>query len=319
MAKQCKNTNIPTTTTDRSLTLVTYNMHGYNQGFSTVNDLIKSSSVDIFLLQEHWLTPANMNKFSEMFPNYCGFGISAMAAKIESGPLIGRPFGGAIILVKNELLSAAECIYTAERFVIVRVGNLVIINVYLPCSGTVDRELIYNDLFAEISAWKTKYDYCDCILAGDFNCDLNSNCTASADVNKFLAVNNLVRCDALYKGSVNYTYLNEARQCCSTLDYIACDGVNVSKYDIIEASTNLSDHLPVLIVCDCCVDSINSSAAAAVNERQSVAYLRWDHADLIGYYSSTMGYLQSLLYELQTCEARGPIAYDDAVVFIEAI
>ena len=92
----------------RPITIVTYNMHGFNQGFSTIRDLINSHAPDLFMLQEHWLTPANLCKFNEMFPDYFGFGISALADKVEHGPLVGRPYGGAMILLKSDLLAVSE-------------------------------------------------------------------------------------------------------------------------------------------------------------------------------------------------------------------
>jgi len=172
--------------TNRPLTFISYNMHGFNQGISTVKDLIDTISPDVFMLQEHWLTPSNLLKFNEILPQYCGFGISALTHKVESGPLVGRPSGGVTILIKNELLSAAECIHTAERFVIVRVGNVIFVNVYLPCAGTVNRDLISNDIFAEIGALKSRLNHYGCVVAGDFNSDLDSHKIASIDINKFL-------------------------------------------------------------------------------------------------------------------------------------
>ncbi len=48
--------------TERSnLCIVSYNMHGFNQGTPTVTELIADKSADIIMLQEHWLTPANLN------------------------------------------------------------------------------------------------------------------------------------------------------------------------------------------------------------------------------------------------------------------
>ena len=44
----------------RNLTIVSYNMHGYNQGCPTLDDMIHSHNPDILLLQEHWLTPVNL-------------------------------------------------------------------------------------------------------------------------------------------------------------------------------------------------------------------------------------------------------------------
>jgi len=46
------------------LYIVTYNMHGFNQGIGVVCDLINSNnSPDVILLQQHWFTPDNMSIF----------------------------------------------------------------------------------------------------------------------------------------------------------------------------------------------------------------------------------------------------------------
>jgi len=82
-----KSENVNSSTLQRSLRVVTYNMHGFNQGFLTIRDLCLSVSPDIFLLQEHWLTPANFDKFDNMFPEYFTFGNAAMASNIERGIL----------------------------------------------------------------------------------------------------------------------------------------------------------------------------------------------------------------------------------------
>jgi len=113
-----------------ALNIVLYNMHGFNQGSVTIKELIDLSSPDIFMLQEHWLTPANMVKFTETFSSYLGFGISALSNKVECGPLVGRPFGGVYTMIKSSLLSVTKCIHVADRFVIVRVGDVLLINVY---------------------------------------------------------------------------------------------------------------------------------------------------------------------------------------------
>ena len=66
------------------------------------------------------------------------------------GPLAGRPFGGTAILVKKDLLPACECIDVSERIVVVRLGDLLCVNVYLPSRGTPDRELLYKDILDNI-------------------------------------------------------------------------------------------------------------------------------------------------------------------------
>ena len=71
------------------LDIVSFNMHGFNQGYVTINDLIDTYSPDVILLQEHWLTPANLSKF-EIFSDYFMFGSSAMSKTVESGILHGQ-------------------------------------------------------------------------------------------------------------------------------------------------------------------------------------------------------------------------------------
>jgi len=81
------------------LYIVSYNMHGFYQGMETVKDLICGPLCpDIILLQEHWLTPANLCLFGETFTTHYAYGCSAMADRVTQGPLIGRPYGGVSIL-----------------------------------------------------------------------------------------------------------------------------------------------------------------------------------------------------------------------------
>ena len=67
-----------------SLSVISYNMHGFNQGSHSVRDLALSSEPDVFLVQEHWLTPANLSKFDDNFPSYQCFGSSAMVSCVET-------------------------------------------------------------------------------------------------------------------------------------------------------------------------------------------------------------------------------------------
>jgi len=69
-----------------------------------------------------------------------------MCDRVALGPLFGRPYGGTSVLIRNELLTAAECICCAARYVVVRVGSLIIANVYLPCVGTPERLYIVEDV-----------------------------------------------------------------------------------------------------------------------------------------------------------------------------
>lgn len=55
---------------DLVLNIVSYNMHGFRQGCPAVEDLISAHCPNVILLQEHWLTPANLHKFDIHFSNF---------------------------------------------------------------------------------------------------------------------------------------------------------------------------------------------------------------------------------------------------------
>jgi len=106
------------------------------QATETVKEVITSSLCpDVLLIQEHWLTPSNISLFSENISTHYAFGVSFMADRLTRGPLVGRPCGGVSVLINNELHTVTECVFCTERYVVIRVGTVVIINVYLPCKG----------------------------------------------------------------------------------------------------------------------------------------------------------------------------------------
>jgi len=87
-----------------------------------------------------------------MFRNYLSFGSTAMSNQVEAGVLRpkGRPFGGLMTLVKNDLRSQLKTVHSDDRFVIVKLANYLLINVYLPCLGTKDRLLICENIFENL-------------------------------------------------------------------------------------------------------------------------------------------------------------------------
>lgn len=84
------------------LKIVSVNKHGFNQGCVGIDELINNCAPDIFLIQERWLTPANLRKF-DVFSRCSAFGCSVMPDTIDSGLLRGRPFGGVSILINNNI------------------------------------------------------------------------------------------------------------------------------------------------------------------------------------------------------------------------
>jgi len=75
-----------------------------------------------------------------------------------------------------------KVIGTAERYVIIALGNLLLINIYLPSNGA----CILNEvecLFDELSVYLDKYADYTPIWGGDFNVDLHVPSRLSRFVN----------------------------------------------------------------------------------------------------------------------------------------
>jgi len=118
-----------------------------------------------------------MHKILNISDNYLGFGESAMTKSTSKGILYGRPYGGVVTLIKKSLVP--HCVFKLinDRVVVVQIVTTLFINVYFPCDdGSIlsyDQILdILSDVISIIIE-DHKYEYL--FLAGDLNCDLNSN------------------------------------------------------------------------------------------------------------------------------------------------
>ena len=98
-----------------------------------------------------------------------------MTKCVESGMLWGRPFGGVMTLINKRLRKFVETTHCEERYTAVRVANCLIVNVYLPCAGSTDRLFVCEELLASMSALRERYHKYQCVIAGDFNVNLDSS------------------------------------------------------------------------------------------------------------------------------------------------
>ena len=180
-------------------------MHRFHQGCPVLDDMIDLFNPDVLLLQEHWLTPANLNKFDSHFTNYFSFGCSAMSTIVQTGMLRGRPFGGVISLVKNSLRSITHTIHCDDRFAIIKIGN---------CLSALRwiyyREIVCEDLLSEVDVWCQANSDCNVVIAGDFNTDLDSADNVARSVTHFAECYSLLHCDNLSANNYHPTYVNLA-------------------------------------------------------------------------------------------------------------
>lgn len=284
----------------RELSIISFNMHGFNQGCIVIEDLIVKYNPNIILIQEHWLTPTNLIKLDK-FIGYVAYGCSAMSDAVESGLLRGRPFGGVSILINKNIRQLCEILNCSERFAIVKVANYIIVNVYLPCIGTVDRLHVCDDIFNEIGATLSQYQDCEYIIAGDFNVDLDHSDTVSHIVNNFCHANSFVRCDILSGTPKCNTYSNLALNHHSTIDYMLTTSAdNFIHFEVLDPDINFSDHLPIMCSVEIAVTKASGSTHSNfVHNLHEPIQLRWDRADLISYYQLTGEQLKPILASIE--------------------
>ena len=279
------------------LTIISYNLHGLNQGLPGINELLRRLHPDIIMIQEHWLTADNLNKLSDISADYFVIGSSAMDVRVAAGPLYGRPFGGTAILISNKLANLTCVVSTSERYTAVKVANWLLVNVYLPCSGTENRLLVYSDIFCELNVIFAANRECDIFVGGDFNSDLNdakANAFNSA-INDFISSSSLLRCDVIFSVATKFTYVNESLNSASAIDYmLTSNQEHTIAFNILDIDLNLSDHLPLMAVCSVDV----SQALPEFMPTDFVSHLRWDHAPLHDYYELTRVGLEPILAEL---------------------
>ena len=201
-----------------------------------------------------------------------------------------------MVLISNNIVQAAECIHTSERLVVVKVGDVLFMDVYLPCVGTQNRFDICSDILIEICFWRQKFPFCGCVIGGDFNTDLDIQCTMSNIIRKFLVDNQFSRCYGI--NCLPYTFVNESRNFFSNIDHIVFNNVHVENFEVLEPCVNFSDHLPITVYCSVCLDVVRNDLTKNVSDNDSILHLRWDHADLALYYNATRDYLQPILTEL---------------------
>jgi len=211
--------------------------------------------------------------------------------------LRGRPFGGVVILTKNNLRKHTVMVHCEERFAVVKVFNYLFINVYLPCSGTVDRLSICDNVLASIWSWRERYTDCECLVAGDFNVNLDSNDSIVSRLVKFVKDCRLVRCDDLFPSQKVNTYVNISLNHYSQIDYILVSAAtDVINFTVSDPDINFSDHLPLI------VEIYYDSAIGPSANRSDSAYLckqlRWDRADTSAYYTATGALLSRVLQKL---------------------
>lgn len=273
--------------------ICSYNMHGYNQGRSFLSELC--SLCHVILLQEHWLQPAECDKLRLLNNDFITVSTSAMDTAVQTGIVRGRPFGGVGIMIHKRLASTMVKLLCSERLIIIRIGSLLLVNVYLPPSGTDLYVEAVSDVLFHISNVLEQQNSTYVVIGGDFNIDFSRQSVGSELLCQFMKDHRLAHCDDLMQHRYSYTYHHGSLDSSSFIDhFLVSDGLRnlVIDGDICDSGFNLSDHLAINL--DINMSPIMQQAPSYQTSNAKHYRLRWDKADTVGYYSLTYNYLYNI-------------------------
>ncbi len=113
-----------------------------------------------------------------------------------------------------------------------------------------------------------------------------------------------------------FTYINDALGHSSVLDYFfISEGCKFVSFDVLDPAINYSDHLPIMCNVNIGILGANVAVYNSVSDVQTshsgVKFLRWDHCDKSGYYSSTFSYLSPLFERVKFLQINAPTVSSD--------
>jgi len=254
-----------------ALNIVSYNLHGFNQGYPLLSCLCES--FDIILLQEHWLYPDELSRLDSVNSDFLSVSVSSMGKVLGSRVRHGRPFGGAGILAHKKWLSKFKCVAKRERFIAVFIGNVLLVNVYLPVhTGTVEYVEEMRCVLADMMDVIDDCQATNVTVGGDFNFNFERD-VRMCELYNVVTDNRFINCDdllALDDGMHPVTFRRNVDHSGTFIDHYCVTRnlrQSVVKSHIIDSGANLSDHLPICIEIKC-------EALSSLDARRDVEFRR---------------------------------------------
>ena len=274
--------------------LCSFNLHGFNQGKLFLSELCLNN--DVICIQEHWLVDTECDKIVNFNANFVTVISPAMKGTVN-GMYVGRPYGGVAILVHKKYAQRMRTLVTSERYIIIQIDDVVLVNVYLPsvhCTNNYEDVLL--DMLTNINIAIQQIP--NVIFTGDFNIDFNYKSVGMDIMKNFMAENNLQLCDKFVcsKQVPLYTFCTTGLQHTSFIDHflVSSDLADlVTKSEIVDSGCNFSDHLAITLTINCNLNAKTNSECK--NRTTLTARLRWDKADLTQYYNYTYSMLQDVV------------------------
>jgi len=235
---------------NNAVNVTSYNLCGLEGlGHFVLTELCTPAlSRGVIFLQEHWLSPGKMAQLENFSPSYLTFGVSGMEEKLSAGILRGRPFGGAAILVHSSLGAATTPLLVTERLNVVRIFNVLFINVYCPTRSLGNRAITAS-MLGEIETVLGMCKDCEVVMGGDFNMDLRDVTPDTKQVIDFMEKHGLILAYHQIKTNCEFTFFNSSGHK-SMIDFFLLSSPLTSKisgHAVNDDMVNFSDHHPLTV------------------------------------------------------------------------
>ncbi|CAC5398600.1 unnamed protein product [Mytilus coruscus] len=260
------------------------------------------NSIDIYLLQEHWLFHCQLKLLNDILHNYNGIGKAVDSNDPITPWRMPRGYGGTAILWKKDLDSIVTPLTIGNnRIQCIEINgdpNLIVISVYLPCKSSTNSQTEFQECIDLLNEIMTTYEQThQIIIGGDFNEEIfGSN---SSMRQKYIV-----------------TFMDEHRLCTKEVGktFISANGKSIINISKCEFTANVSDHYPLLLYLDF---EITKSSSKKTEFKPKVK-VKWDKADLSKYTEIINEGLLTFLQDMKTKDDIEKGFYDITAVITKA-
>lgn len=235
--------------------------------------------VDLYLIQEHWLFDCQLDLLNELHNDYIGIG-KAIDSNDPIPPIqMPRGYGGVAILWRKELDSLITPKKIGnERIQCVEIEgnpNTLVVSLYLPCRGSNNHFSELCECMDQLHEILETYESTHHIIIGG---DFNENILSSTHSNRKNYITSFMNDHQLLSKEIGITYMHPSGNASSAIDYILYDKTNkdiILKISRLESTTNVSDHIPVLLKLRQPKPSKHLQTPSAVNSNK----INWNKID----------------------------------------
>ena len=230
-------------------------------GFSTSSTYLKksiSSHEGIWLVQEHWLSERQLEKFHELNVQYVAR--SGMEDSLSGGIYRGRPFGGVAICWSPSLNHCIKPVTNSKHKRVVAIEaecqdrNILIICVYMPFFSSTKKEQCMTeatDAISMIELLIEAHPNHHVLIGGDLNTELKGCSPFDPLWLQLISKYELAFCSDQFQGP-GYTYRHDSLNQTKFNDHFLVqksflNDQQLSDFKILDEGDNTSDHLPILM------------------------------------------------------------------------